>query len=252
MTMNIMNYLANIDKNSKFLLIIIAVIVVLLIIITILNFRMNKKNRPYSGIQKINKKKLFKEIEEESKNIDPSTFKSNRKPKTVEKIEKVIEPKVEAKNIDQESEILEDEIIEIIQEDNESDVDRILRDIKSASKEETLNLTDFEKEQEETAIISYDELCKKAGVQKIIYKTPEKEQIKKEVKQPQKEQVVQSTQTKETPKQKNKYTPTKFVSPIYGVQQEKKAFIDVSDDVEELDLDQTFLKNLKEFRSGLE
>ena len=249
MIMNIMNYLANMDKNSKFLLIIIAVIVVLLIIITILNFRMNKKNKPYSGIQKVNKKKLFKEIEEESKNIDPSTFKSNRKPKTVEKIEKVIEPKVEAKNIDPEPEILEDEIIEIIQEDNESDVDRILRDIKSASKEETLNLTDFEKEQEETAIISYDELCKKAGVQKIIYKAPEKEQVKQEVK---KEQVVQKTQAKEEPKQKSKYTPTKFVSPIYGVQQEKKAFIDVSDDVEELDLDQTFLKNLKEFRSGLE
>lgn len=249
MTMNIMNYLANIDKNSKFLLIIIAVIVVLLIIITILNIRMNKKNKPYSGIQKVNKRKLFKEIEEESKNIDPSTFKSNRKPKTVEKIEKVIEPKVEAKNIDQEPEILEDEIIEIIQEDNESDVDRILRDIKSASKEETLNLTDFEKEQEETAIISYDELCKKAGVQKIIYKAPEKEHVKQEIK---KEQVVQKTQAKEEPKQKSKYTPTKFVSPIYGVQQEKKAFIDVSDDVEELDLDQTFLKNLKEFRSGLE
>ena len=249
MTMNIMNYLANIDKNSKFLLIIIAVIVVLLIIITILNIRMNKKNKPYSGIQKVNKRKLFKEIEEESKNIDPSTFKSNRKPKTVEKIEKVIEPKVEAKNIDQEPEILEDEIIEIIQEDNESDVDRILRDIKSASKEETLNLTDFEKEQEETAIISYDELCKKTGVQKIIYKAPEKEHVKQEIK---KEQVVQKTQAKEEPKQKSKYTPTKFVSPIYGVQQEKKAFIDVSDDVEELDLDQTFLKNLKEFRSGLE
>ncbi|MBQ3475472.1 MAG: hypothetical protein IJH20_04820 [Bacilli bacterium] len=249
MTMNIMNYLANIDKNSKFLLIIIAVIVVLLIIITILNFTMNKKNKPYSGIQKVNKRKLFKEIEEESKNIDPSTFKSNRKPKTVEKIEKVIEPKVEAKNIDQEPEILEDEIIEIIQEDNESDVDRILRDIKSASKEETLNLTDFEKEQEETAIISYDELCKKAGVQKIIYKAPEKEHVKQEIK---KEQVVQKTQAKEEPKQKSKYTPTKFVSPIYGVQQEKKVFIDVSDDVEELDLDQTFLKNLKEFRSGLE
>ena len=251
MTMNIMNYLANMDKNSKFLLIIIAVIVVLLIIITILNVRMNKKNKHYQGMQKVNKKKLFKEIEEESKNVDPSTFKSNRKPKTVEKVEKVIEPKVEAKNIEPEPEVLEDEIIEIIQDDNESDVDRILRDIKSASKEETLNLTDFEKEQEETAIISYDELCKKAGVQKIIYKAPEKEQVKQVVKQESK-QTVQQTQVKEEPKQKTKYTPTKFVSPIYGVQQEKKAFIDISDDVEELDLDQTFLKNLKEFRSGLE
>ena len=238
MIMNIMNYLTNMDKNSQFLLIIIAVIAVLLVLIIILNIMSSRKNNNSSRALKANRRKLIKEIEEESKNIDVSAFKPQTKQKTVEKIEKVIEPKVEAKNIEVEPEILEDEVIEVIQEDKESDVDRILREIKSASKEETLNLTEFEREQEETAIISYDELCRKAGVQKKIYKAPSKEEIIKEV--------------KPEPKQKSKYTPTKFVSPIYGVQSEKKPFIDVSEDIEELDLDQTFLKNLKEFRNGLE
>lgn len=242
MIMNISNYLANMDKNSKFLLVIIAVIIVLLILIFIFNHLSNRKANQSTRLQKANRKKLIQEIEEESKNIDASAFKSNkRQPKTVEKIEKVIEPKVEAKNIEPEPEpeILEDEVIEIIQEDKESDVDRILRDIKSASKEETMNLTEFEREQEETAIISYDELCKRAGVQKKVYKAPAKEEV-----------VVK--EVREEPKQKTKYKPTQFVSPIYGVQNEKKVFIDVSDDIEELDLDQTFLKNLKEFRNGLE
>ena len=75
---------------------------------------------------------------------------------------------------------MQTEIIEVLQEDNESDVDRILREIKEASKEETINLNEFEKEQEETAIISYDELCKKAGVKKKIYKAAT-EEVQKEV-----------------------------------------------------------------------
>ena len=245
MTLNIINYLKNIDKNNEFLIIIIAVIVVLLILIFIFNILSNHKNKSITRLQKSNKKKLFKEIEEESKKIDVSAYKK-RTQKMVAKPEKVVEGKIEVKNSlpveekpvqiqpEQIEKIDEEEVIEVIQDDDESDVDRILRDIKAASKEETMNLTEFEREQEETAIISYDELCKKAGVQKKVYKAQPKEDVV--------EKVVEE-------KPKSKYTPTKFVSPIYGVQNEKKAFIDVSN---EEDLDKTFLQNLKEFRSGLE
>ncbi|MBR3116982.1 MAG: hypothetical protein IKF36_03805 [Bacilli bacterium] len=249
MTLNVINYLENVDKNSEFLIIIIAVIAVLLVLIFIFNFLSNHKAKSTSRLQRLNKKKLFKEIEEESKNIDVSSYKQ-RTQKRIEKPEKVVEEKIEIKNSLPEEEKLvqiqpekiekieEEEIIEVIQDEDESDVDRILRDIKKASKEETMNLTEFEREQEETAIISYDELCRKAGVQKKVYKAqPKEEAVQKAI-----DKVVEE-------KPKGKYTPTKFVSPIFGVQNEKKAYIDVSS---EEDLDKTFLQNLKEFRSGLE
>ena len=85
------------------------------------------------------------------------------------------------------------------------------------------DLTDFEREQEETAIISYEELCKKAGVEKKIYKTEPTKPVYK-VEEP-----------------KGKYRPSKVISPIYGVQDDSRD-----------DLDQTFLRSLKEFRNGLE
>lgn len=249
MTLDVVNYLENVDKNSEFLIIIIAVIAVLLVLIFIFTFLGNHKAKSASRLQRLNKKKLFKEIEEESKNIDVTSYKQKTQ-KRVEKPEKVVEEKIEVKNSIPEEEkpilvqkeqiekIDEEEVIEVIQDDDESDVDRILRDIKKASKEETMNLTEFEREQEETAIISYDELCRKAGVQKKVYKaTPKEEMVQKEV-----AKIVEE-------KPKGKYTPTKFVSPIFGVQNEKKAYIDVSSEEE---LDKTFLQNLKEFRSGLE
>ena len=157
-----------------------------------------------------------------------------KKEVTVPIKEVAVEPKVQLSNI-VEPEIEKEEIIEILQDDDESDVDRILRDIKEASKEETMNLTQFEREQEETAIISYDELCKKAGVKKKVYKTTNEIEY-----------------TEPVVEDKPKYKPSKIVSPIFGVQEEKKSFININNDDKEEDLDKTFLKNLKEFRSGLE
>lgn len=212
MLLNIMNNLTNIDKNSRFLLIIIAIISFLLLLIFVFNFLSNRKVRKQEKIKKAYKKRLIEEINNEAKTIEP--------------IKKVTLSK---KAIQEEIEVLdEEEVLEVIEDDNESDVDRILKEIKEASKSEGLNLTEFEREQEETAIISYDELCKRAGVKKKIYKVQNNK--------------VSENITNTVNNNEKKYKPSKIVSPIYGVQ----------NDEEELDLDQTFLKTLKEFRSTLD
>ena len=212
MLLNIMNNLTNIDKNSRFLLIIIAIISFLLLLIFVFNFLSNRKVRKQEKIKKAYKKRLIEEINNEAKTIEP--------------IKKVTLSK---KAIQEEIEVLdEEEVLEVIEDDNESDVDRILKEIKEASKSEGLNLKEFEREQEETAIISYDELCKRAGVKKKIYKVQNNK--------------VSENITNTVNNNEKKYKPSKIVSPIYGVQ----------NDEEELDLDQTFLKTLKEFRSTLD
>lgn len=240
MDFNVMNYLSNMDQNSKFLLVIIAIISVLLVLIFIFNFLSNRKANAQKRMQRAYKKKLIREIEEDSKNIVVEKKEIKRKSvntpvkETVVPVNEVkIEPTIQASNVVKEP---EEEVIEILQDDDESDVDRILREIKEASKEDNINLNEFEREQEETAIISYDELCRRAGVKKKIYKAAEEPEI---------------IDTKK--EEKAKYRPSKIVSPIFGVQEEKqKPFMQIKDTEDEMDLDQTFLKNLKEFRSGLE
>ena len=229
MTLNIINYLSNMDSNSKLLLIVIAVISVLLILIFIFNFLSNRKIHSQAKMKRAYEKKLLAEIEEESKNIDVPK-------KTSFDEESVVKPNIEK--------IEPEEVIEVLQDDNESDIDRILRDIKEASLEDTMNLTQFEKEQEETAIISYDELCKRAGVQKKVYKAPSKKD----------EPVViqKDTYNDKTSDEKPKYKPSKIVSPIFGIQEEKKGYVKIDNTMDELELEQTFLTNLKEFRSGLD
>ena len=95
-----------------------------------------------------------------------------------------------------------------------------------------MNLTEFEKEQEETAIISYDELCRKAGVKKKIYKAVSEDALDVQKIVP------------DINKEPKKFKPSTYVSPIFGAQKEKAT-------VEE-DLDKTFLQNLKDFRSTLD
>ena len=222
MILNNINFLANLDKNSRFLLTIICIISFLLILIFIINYFSERQNR----IKLKNRKKLIKEINREAKNIVPEKKEIPKK--------QDISPATQTISIKQEPEevIEEEEVIEILQDDNESDVDRILKDIKKASKEETMNLTEFEKEQEETAIISYDELCRKAGVKKKIYKAVSEDALDVQKIVP------------DINKEPKKFKPSTYVSPIFGAQKEKAT-------VEE-DLDKTFLQNLKDFRSTLD
>ena len=224
MTLSILNNFSNYDNNSKFLISVIIIISVLLVLIFIFNYLSNRQIR--------RQKKLSKLISKEARDIVP--LKKEVKKEEIKEEKVIDEPITINKTISTiSSEPLmkeEEEIIEVLQDENESDIDRILREIKDATIEETFNLTEFEREQEESAIISYDELCKRAGVKKKIYKT--------------------SKETEEVPvkSENKKYKPTEFVSPIYGIQNKKKENVSY----DENDLDQTFLQSLKEFKSTLE
>lgn len=230
MYLNVVNYLNNMDKNSRFLLIIIGIISFLLILIYIINFFTGREVKKMEKIRRANKKKLLKEINKKAKEIEvtPKTIEPKKSSPAVEDISiKKEEPEV--------SEVIEvmdepeEEIIEVLQEDNGNDIDRILNDIKKASKEDSINLNEFEQEQEETAIISYDELCKRAGVKKKVYKAVT-------------EETMDVSKIVPEIKENKKYKPSRYVSPIYGVEKEKN----------EEDLDKTFLQSLKEFRNTLD
>ena len=230
MYLNIVNYLNNMDKNSRFLLIIIGIISFLLILIYIINFFTGREVKKMEKIRRANKKKLLKEINKKAKEIEVTskTIEPKKSSPAVEEISiKKEEPEV--------SEVIEvmdepeEEIIEVLQEDNGNDIDRILNDIKKASKEDSINLNEFEQEQEETAIISYDELCKRAGVKKKVYKAVT-------------EETMDVSKIVPEIKENKKYKPSRYVSPIYGVEKEQT----------EEDMDKTFLQSLKEFRNTLD
>lgn len=199
MIANFTNFLSNMDKNSQFLLIIIFIIVFLLFIIFIINSINSRKAKKYLEAKNEYKRKLREEIDLEAKNIITNN------------IEVSVTPKVE-------------EDIEVL-DDSKDDIEEIIDDLKESNPISSFNLTDFEREQEETAIISYEELCRKHGVEQKIYSNEDKNIIEK----------VNTIVENKT----SCFKPTKYVSPIFGLEKEEQE-------------DQAFLTNLKEFRSGLE
>lgn len=202
MIANFTNFLSNMDRNSQFLLIIIFVIVFLLILIFIINSINAKRAKKMISKQNAYKRKLSEEIDKEAKNI----------------ITNNIEIKVSPKKPEEDIEVLDE---------SKDEIDEILDDMKSNDTVASFNLTDFEREQEETAIISYEELCKKHGVEQKVY-TKKEEIVMEKV-----------NNIVENKNENHKFKPTQYVSPIFGLQQEENK-------------DQAFLTNLKEFRSGLE
>ena len=200
MIANFTNFLSNMDKNSQFLLIIIFIIVFLLFLIFIINSINAKRAKKINAKKTAYKKKLIEEIDKEAQNIITNTIVINK-------------PKVE-------------EEIEVLDESRD-EIDEMIDTLKENNNVSTFNLTDFEREQEETAIISYEELCKKHGVEQKIYSSEEKNIIEK------------VNDIVENKMENHKFRPTQYVSPIFGLEKEEAQ-------------DQTFLTNLTEFRNGLE
>lgn len=199
MMANFTNFLSNMDKNSQFLLIIIFIIVFLLFMIFIINSINTRKARRFQARQRAYKRKLKEEIDLEAKSI------------VTEKVKPIVK---------------QEEEIEILDSEND-EIDDIIDGMKASNSSASFNLTDFEREQEETAIISYEELCKKHGVEQKIYSKEDKNIIEK------------VNNIVENKMEEHGFKPTQYVSPIFGLQQEEAK-------------DQAFLTSLKEFRNGLE
>lgn len=202
MITNFTNFLSNMDRNSQFLLLIIFIIVFLLFLIFIINSINSRRARKYAAKQRAYKRKLREEIDLAAQDIEPTKRVATIAPKKV------------------------DEDIEVL-DDSKDDIDVIMDDMKAKSPVSGFSLTDFEREQEETAIISYEELCKKHGVEQKIYNKEEKTIMEK------------VNNIVENKVESHAFKPTQYVSPIFGLQQEEAN-------------DQAFLTNLKEFRNGLE
>ena len=211
---NIIYMYSNLDRNNKLLIIIIIVIVALLVLIGLYNLITSIVAKiKYKKRNKTIDEQISNEYKEQEVNVKPiEPVYTETKEEVIEKYEKAVKEEME------EIETLDETV---------TDLDEILVEMMNAGAQEDFDLTDFEREQEENAIISYGELCKKAGVEQIVY--PKKE-INKEVA----EKIDKEVHTS--------FKPSTVSSPIYGVQKEE------NDNEEE---ENDFLGRLKEFRSGL-
>lgn len=260
---NFFLFLTNMDKNSKFLLSMIALIIILLIVIIIISAYSKKKEE-----EELKKKKQVPTdknmIQEKLKKLDFQLEDKNTKSIPKEEVKKPV--KEDIKPVTKPEPVEEkkvEEDIEIIEVDDDNDIEKIANLIEQ-SEPKDFNLNEFEKEQEESAIISYDELVKKAGAKKIVYKTKKEEKTKSDefeqmsmnfdIKEPKKDKKVDSPKTS--------FTPSKIVSPIYGVQNQEISKVNKNTRVEkyeqistgdkDMDEDIEFLNKLKKFREELQ
>lgn len=236
---NILYMYSNMDNSSQILLFLIILVALMLVSIFVINTITRKRNEKYD--------KMFNPI----KKYTEVTEKNKKEAKKV--IEPKKEPVKEEKIVNEEIEVMEDpEVVEIVSED--SSIDKISTLIEdNINNPKPIDLTEFEVEEEKNAIISYDELVRRAGAKKIIYKT-EKATINEEIKE-------NKIEIKE--ENKSKFKASQVISPIYGIKKQNEVeekFIDLEnipkeknrylDD--ELQKDITFLTSLKTFRSNLD
>lgn len=230
---------SNMDKSSQILLFLIILVSLMLISIFVINIITKKKNKKY----------------------DASVSNITRYSKAIEKEKS--QRKIEIRNAkeDEETDFFEEEepeVIEVISHDNS--IEEISKMIENTLEQEPIDLTTFEEEQEKDAIISYDELVKRAGAKKIVYKVETKEDSIKEEKLEEIEELKEEPKTEYT----SKFKTSQIISPIYGIQKEKEEKIDVildvedylfkkdnNDSLETMD-DMEFLGTLKTFRSELD
>ncbi len=247
---NVFYIYANMGRNSKFLLTMIGLIIFLLVLIVIISLITKKKENKnvIKPTVVINKKKKINYDEESLEDLSPSIKISSKNDFVKVDTSKVNEPK-------KVEEIKKDDDVEVIEvmSDESDDIDEIKKLIENTLEQEPIRLNEFEQEQEDCAIISYDELVKRAGAKKIVYKT------KKEEETPVVKSVVEENKNV-------MFKPSMIVSPIYGIQKEKNEKDEVLKSFEELDNvkrsfrstssemdnDVEFLNKLKKFRSELE
>ena len=242
---NIHSMYTNLDGSSQILLFLIVLVLLMLLSIFIINGIIRKKNTKYYTLRNFDK--LDKYIQ------TSSTKKVTKTPKIEIKHEEPIKPK----NVEIKKEVIKQEINKPVKEEDEEEIIEVISDDNSIDKIATLledginnpkpiDLTAFEEEEEKNAIISYDELVKKAGAKKIVYKT-EKATVN-EIRKEEKIEIKDSN---------SKFKASEIISPIYGRRKQADEIEQLDETVpvlndDELQKDITFLTNLKTFRSNLD
>lgn len=245
---------SDMDSKSQILLFLIILVSLMLISIIIINYITKKKNERMIINDESSKKikTLKQKINNSNDDIKPSI---DLKKKSKVDIENVTSNE-SSKPIDtedkKETTKKVEEVVEVTSK--KATIDDIASLIESTLEKEPIDLTKFEEDQEENAIISYDELVKRAGAKKIIYKC-EEDSNKNDVQG----QSIVKTEDK-------KFQASKIISPVFGIQKEKEekdevleSFIDLeeftfknNDTIDEDKKDMDFLSSLKEFRSTLD
>lgn len=255
---------SDMDKSSQILLFLIILVLLMLISITVINHITKKKNNKYD-IDNKNIKRYSDLIKEEDK-MEISEIKDNKK-ETKEEIvnnEKKNAPEIIEKLDEEEIESLEiEEPKEEVIVTKPSSIEEISKLIENTLEQEPIDLTNFEEEQEKDAIISYDELVKRAGAKKIIYRAETKAEEKKEpvkvIKSENKKIEDNSYKCKKS-EYSGTFKASQIVSPVYGVQKDKsndENFIDleefkINEKEDEMERETEFLGKLKTFRNNLD
>ena len=254
---------SDMDKSSQILLFLIVLVFLMLISITVINLITKKKNNKYD-MENRNIKRYSDLIKEdnvetpialakvvETKKEMPKLIVKEEKKKTPEIIEKLDEEEIESLEIEEPKE----EVIVT----KPSSIEEISKLIENTLEQEPIDLTNFE-EDEKDAIISYDELVKRAGAKKIIYRAETKAEEKIEPVKVIKAEKKQEPFVNKKGEYAGTFKASQIVSPIYGVKKNddiNENFIDL----EEFKLDETkseeereneFLGNLKTFRNNLD
>ena len=256
---------SDMDKSSQILLFLIVLVFLMLISITVINLITKKKNNKYD-MENRNIKRysdLIKEEDNVEASITPAKVVETKKemPKLIVKEEKKKTPEIIEKLDEEEIESLEiEEPKEEVIVTKPSSIEEISKLIENTLEQEPIDLTNFEEEQEKDAIISYDELVKRAGAKKIIYRAETKAEEKKEPVKVIKAEKKQEPFVNKKGEYAGTFKASQIVSPIYGVKKNddiNENFIDLED----FKLDETkseeereneFLGNLKTFRNNLD
>lgn len=188
--MNLLNLLS-IDKDMIIIYALIVVMAILLIIVFTLDAKNKKKNldeedivikgtTPLEQYQQTNN--LQAKVEQKIEQLEKEQVKTKE---IEENIEVKEEPKeeteiIEENNKDSNIKYVEDKTIEEQQEEAQKELDKAALSLIDDKKEEDM-LTNFEIEQEENAIISYNELVK---VSENLYESNEKTQYEDEGNEP--------------------------------------------------------------------
>ena len=187
-----------------------------------------------------------------------------------------IKPIAEDERFDNEKPLEEPKELTEEQKQAKAELERVFNMMSAdleASNEEPSVIDEFEKEQEENAIISYQELIKQAKAKgqikddiskEEVYQThePKHERIEETKKPVYYEEKIAHKNVVPEPKveEPKKFKNSEFISPIFGVQGSNNSYPSVKkverrrQDVQrrtETDENEQFLKSLKEFRENL-
>ena len=236
------NILMEFGSNNLIILVILLLLVVLATIIVFVVDKKKNKDEVREAINRIDNERV-NEVRQEI-----PVVKEEIKPVIEEVKEPIPEPEIVISPVvEEEKEQVEETIYEEEKEEEErkeeakQELERLEKTLQE-EKEERVGPTDFEIEQERTAIINYDELKKAAGTiesrdEKLLqdegnepisiddlYK---RENIKKEEEKPVVEEVkpVIEEIKEEVKKEEKKFKNSEVLSPVFGVTKEHKDLV---------------------------